>query len=272
MQNTKLYFICEINHKTNNGDLDAHLKVFIRIGRHVVFAAQFAVGQTPEIQSLQTVGDSKQPSQVSQFSLQGPKTQFQLRSNNNSNAAPGPTAEFRTIDGSNNNVANPTLGMADTVLRRIAPSDYGDGSSSPAGQSRASARLISNLVLDQPESIENSNQLSSMVWQWGQFLDHDIDLTEGADPVEDFSILVPTGDPFFDPNSTGTATISLNRSIFEDVGGVREQLNEITTWIDGSNVYGSDEATAANLREFTGGQMRQSSGGLLPMDLSLIHI
>jgi hypothetical protein len=34
---------------------------------------------------------------------------------------------------------------------------------------------------------------------WGQFLDHDLDLTTGADPVEPFNILVPPGDPFFDP-------------------------------------------------------------------------
>jgi peroxidase len=46
----------------------------------------------------------------------------------------------------------------------------------------------------------------------GQFLDHDIDLTNGASPPEHFSIAVPVGDLQFDPLATGTATIGLDRS------------------------------------------------------------
>ncbi len=42
-----------------------------------------------------------------------------------------------------------------------------------------------------------------MLMQWGQFVDHDIDLTEGVDPPEPADIPVPVGDPFFDPSGTG---------------------------------------------------------------------
>ena len=37
----------------------------------------------------------------------------------------------------------------------------------------------------------NSHGLSDMFWLWGQFIDHDIDLTPGASPPEPFDIAVP---------------------------------------------------------------------------------
>ena len=122
-------------------------------------------------------------------------------------------AEDRTIDGSGNNAANPTWGSVDVQLLRQATPAYGDASSAPAGIGRPSARAISNGVAAQTTSILNDRKLSDFVWQWGQFVDHDIDLTEGADPAEPFNISVPLGDPNFDPFSTGTEIIPLNRSL-----------------------------------------------------------
>ena len=178
------------------------------------------------------------------------------------------SAQVRSIDGSGNNLADPDLGAVDTPLLRRTTVEYGDGLSTPAGASRPSARAVSNAVSDQPVSIPNFPfQASDFVWQWGQFLDHDIDLTENAVPLEPFDIEVPTGDPYFDPFKTGTEVIPLNRSVFEvDGAGVRQQLNQITTWIDASNVYGSDQARADELRTFSGGRLKTSAGNLLPFD------
>ena len=112
-----------------------------------------------------------------------------------------------------------------------------------------------------------------MLWQWGQFLDHDIDLTDGTDPPEAANITVPAGDPQFDPDGTGTAEIHFNRSIYDpdsgtDSGNPRQQINEITTWIDASNVYGSDLERAAALRTNDGsGRLKTSDGNLLPFNL-----
>jgi hypothetical protein len=91
---------------------------------------------------------------------------------------------------------------------------------------------------------------SDFLWQWGQFLDHDIDLTEAQDPEEPASIPVPAGDPWFDPTNSGIATIALNRSVYHhgtghDPAYPRQQLNQITHFIDASNVYGSDDVRAA---------------------------
>ena len=123
-------------------------------------------------------------------------------------------SRFRTIDGTINNVFGITWGMAGGNLRRTIPNDYADGISAPAGANRKSARAISNIVCNQSESIPSSGKLSSMVWQWGQFLDHDLTLTETAEPFEAFPILVPTGDQYFDPLGAGEQQISLFRSAF----------------------------------------------------------
>ncbi len=144
---------------------------------------------------------------------------------------------------------------------------YGDGAGTPSGDGRPGARLISNLVAAQIDLVLVSSPVSDFVWQWGQFVDHDIDLTGTATPVEAFDIPVPTGDPFFDPCGTGTAVIPLDRSVFAVESRIRQQLNQITTWIDASNVYGSDSATAACLRVNDGsGGLRISDTGLLPLE------
>src|SRR5438132_10962211 len=41
--------------------------------------------------------------------------------------------EFRSMDGSGNNVANPHLGQAETPFLRLTTRAYGDGTGSPAG-------------------------------------------------------------------------------------------------------------------------------------------
>ncbi len=178
-------------------------------------------------------------------------------------------SRFRTIDGTLNNPVGINWGFAGANLRRVVPNDYADGISSPSGTNRLSARTISNLVCDQEGSIPNRRQLSSMVWQWGQFLDHDITLTETAEPHEAFPVLVATGDEHFDPFGAGGQRIFLFRSQYRlnrPATEAREQVNRITSWIDGSNVYGSDDDTALSLRTLQGGRMKTSAGNLLPLD------
>ncbi len=178
--------------------------------------------------------------------------------------------EFRSIDGSGNNLDQPLLGSAGVELRRLVDADYTDDVAEPAGTDRGSAREISNIVAAQVESIPSDRNLSDLVWQWGQFIDHDITLTEGGDE-ESLNIEVPVGDPYFDPFETGQAEIEFTRSAIAAGTGVdtaRQQVNGITAFIDGSMIYGSDDETAAALRSFEGGQLRTSEGDLLPIDES----
>ena len=133
--------------------------------------------------------------------------------------------------------------MAGTNLLRKAPLSYTDGVSAPTN-SRPNPRTISNLVFSQDESVLNSSQASDITWQWGQFIDHDITLS--PDNLDDpFPVPVPRWDPVFDPSGTGQATIHVDRSAFDpetgtDTHNPRRQINAVTAFIDGSQVYGSE--------------------------------
>ncbi len=177
--------------------------------------------------------------------------------------------EFRTIDGSDNNLINGEWGRAEVPFLRTVTADYADGTNAPSGGDRPNARAVSNAVSAQEELMPSRRLVSDFLWQWGQFLDHDITLTPTAEPVETFNVAVPAGDPFFDPQGTGVVEISLDRSFHEDVNGVREQINEITAYIDASNVYGSDSERALELRANDGsGRLLTSAGDLLPFNVN----
>jgi hypothetical protein len=184
-------------------------------------------------------------------------------------------APIRSFDGSGNNLANPEWGAADTPLLRNTTVEYGPGLAGdfPALAPRVDSagntinpRTVSNLVFDQDVSILNDRGLTSFLFQWGQFLDHDMDLTEDFDPVgvaallgENISFTVPT-DGTESELPAGTIIPQL-RSRFEwDDQGVAQQINQITSFLDASNVYGSDEAKADGLRAHFGGFLLTSDG------------
>src|SRR5207253_202903 len=153
-------------------------------------------------------------------------------------------ADTRSLDGSGNNLLHPDWGAAGTALLRLAQAAYTDGLSTPAGSTRPSARLISNTVAAHPAAdVPSQAHLAAFAYLWGQFVDHDLDLTTAASPAEPFNIAVPASDAQFDPLGTGTQVIPLNRSSYVAGTGVtspRQQVNQITSFLDGSMIYGSD--------------------------------
>lgn len=190
----------------------------------------------------------------------------------NGGGEPNTDPQFRSMDGTDNNPNNPLIGSTFTQLMRLAPANYGDGISSLANPNGPNPREISNVLCAQTASKPNGVGASDFLWQWGQFLDHDIDLTDGMNPPEEAPIAIPTGDRFFDPSRSGTAVMNFNRSLYDEntgseAGNPRQQLNEITAWIDASNVYGSSVERASALRTNDGtGRLKTSEGGFLPFN------
>jgi hypothetical protein len=146
----------------------------------------------------------------------------------------------------------------------VAPAQYGDGISTLAGANRPSPRLISTTIATDSTDggLPNNRFMSDWVYAWGQFIDHDIDLTTAGTgaQAQSANIPVPKGDPFFDPNGTGTQVIPFNRSEFDPntgtgPGNPRQQINDITAFLDGSMIYGSDPVRANDLRAHYGGRL-----------------
>jgi len=176
----------------------------------------------------------------------------------------------RTYDGSQNNLNNPEWGAAHGHIHREMSNGYEDGISEPGMTDYTNPREISNYIFDQGTSIPNELNISDYAWSFGQFIDHDITLVDDM-PDEFFNIAVPMGDPMFDPMNTGMMEIPMKRSKYDLNSGTNEsnprvQMNDITAWVDGSGVYGSDEVRANWLRTFEGGEMKVSSGNLLPFN------
>ena len=176
--------------------------------------------------------------------------------------------EPRTADGSGNNLAHPDWGSANQPFLRHTTLGYGDGVGTMGGSQRPNPRDISNAVNAQIRLVPNRAHVSDLIWQWGQFLDHDITLIGNADPAEHVDIPIPAGEPLFDPAGTGTQVLPLLRSEHMTMpDGHREQMNHNTAFVDASMVYGSNDVRAAALRANDGtGHLRSSEGNLLPFN------
>ncbi|AFY57212.1 heme peroxidase family protein,Calx-beta domain-containing protein,putative calcium-binding protein [Rivularia sp. PCC 7116] len=252
--------------------------------------------------------------------------------------------QFRTINGSDNHPEN--LGEAGSLLRRLLKPAYEDGFNLPRGITESqpgnpfigpsqlpNPRKISNAISAQTKSVPNSIDASDWIWQWGQFLDHDLDLNEGGneaffipvdadDPIADnlprlgvaqsqlnvnvnarqasASALQPSGLilPFLgntapenlpavdslvsnaevreenaevgiaqlespSQRQAGTPFIPLTRITAAPGTGIegkpRQQVNLITSFIDGSQVYGSEKDRADFLRANSSGELKSQN-------------
>lgn len=151
---------------------------------------------------------------------------------------------------------------------RLGDAHYVDGIGA-LDRSLPNARDVSNALAYQPENTPNQANLSNMFWAWGQFIDHDIDLTPGG-ATEFVPIIVGPGDPIFGPGTI----IPFTRAETLEGSGIdtpREYGNAITSILDGSMVYGSTAEETATLRSgayllMDGKEMLRTDGGVLAGD------
>ncbi|KAK8778754.1 hypothetical protein V5799_019907 [Amblyomma americanum] len=185
---------------------------------------------------------------------------------------------FREADGSCNNLEHPDWGAAFSCMRRLLPPRYADGVSAPriseTGGELPNPRMVSTTVhvdLDRP-----SRDTTHMLMQWGQFLDHDfalapissvpgeiVDLgnpndvidccsTETRNSPRCFSFDIPPTDHFF--GKYGEHCMNFPRSARCPLCslGPRQQMDSLTSFIDGSQVYGSSLDDSLKLRTLQG--------------------
>jgi Ca2+-binding RTX toxin-like protein len=195
---------------------------------------------------------------------------------------------LRTVDGSFNNLANPTFGAADQVFPRMTTPvfrDADEGTSFAQTQGDvidAQPRIISNLIADQtsgnPAAVaaagnaasESSGTLpmpnvspieegaagfNSLFTFFGQFFDHGLDLvTKGASG----NVMMPLqpDDPLFEagaPNFMLLSRATNQPGPDGELGtpdDVHEHLNQTTPFVDQNQTYTSHPSHQVFLREY----------------------
>jgi peroxidase len=155
----------------------------------------------------------------------------------------------RTLDGSGNNLAHPTWGQAGTQYLRVANPNYADGIGKMV--SGPSPRYISNRIFnDVGQNLFSENDVSQWGWAWGQFIDHDIGLRD-EQPAENADMPYDRHDPL-EAFNNDVGTIAFSRTPAAPATGVtspRQQINTLSSYIDGSQVYGVTNARLDWLRE-----------------------
>ncbi|XP_066137550.1 uncharacterized protein [Euwallacea fornicatus] len=195
---------------------------------------------------------------------------------------PAASLRFRTADGTCNNLEHPWRGSALLPMPRFLPPLYEDGVQSVRlsvfGNALPSPRQIStDIHRDHNREIHS---VTLMFTQWGQFIDHDVTSTvksrafngsiprccsEGGGRVLPAQFLhpsclpieVPIDDKFL--SRFGIGCMEFTRSapstrINCDLGW-REQINQVTSFIDGSMIYGSDRESSDIVRTFKNGMI-----------------
>jgi hypothetical protein len=170
---------------------------------------------------------------------------------------PFPLSSIRSIDGQE------THGYAFAQYLRLTFADYVEGTAGTMKENAPNAREVSNRALWDNHIAGPAHGISDMFWQWGQFLDHDLDFNEGHNVFDTADIRCPDGDVLC---GAGNSMTFLRSNYTLDDQNVRQQLNFITSVIDGSSVYGSDSTREAALRG-THGRLDTSSGNLLPFNI-----
>lgn len=188
---------------------------------------------------------------------------------------------FRTVTGVCNNLENPFFGAAHTPFSRLLQPQYEDGlsqlrgamqnmensllSEGPFNPPNPSPRLISiSAIRDRPI---DDGRYSHLMMQWGQFLDHDLDLAPAFLHVDCSAcnttdercapFRIPNDDPTFGDVSPNQQCHPFARSLPVCEAGIspRQQVNELTSFIDGSQIYGSSETVANAVRESGSGRL-----------------
>ena len=188
-----------------------------------------------------------------------------------------PNTKYHPFGGFCNNLQTPTYGSVNSQFQRFLNPAYSDGVSSPRTLSvlpntpLPNPRVISS-TLCQDNSL-NAKYTTHLVALLGQFIDHDITsqtgtLVNGKKPScpcdstdpNCFSVPIPSGDilpmtcmQFV--RSAAASTTDPNCST-----GFREQINQLSSFLDGEPIYGSTLNQSLTLRQLTGGLLIVKSG------------
>ncbi|XP_023209588.1 dual oxidase-like isoform X1 [Centruroides sculpturatus] len=178
--------------------------------------------------------------------------------------------EKQRYDGWYNNLAHPDWGSVESQLTRRAPSSYSDGVYMMSGIDRPNARKISLQILNGEDGQGSIRNLTALFAFFGQVVTSEILMaSEPGCPIEVHRVKIDRCDTTYDRNCKGAKYMPFHRALYDSKTGQspnnpREQLNLMTSWIDGSFVYSSSEAWLNSMRSFKNGTLRTDHTGRYP--------
>ena len=186
---------------------------------------------------------------------------------------PGVT-HFRTADGSWNNLANPKEGAAGTRFLRNVESSATRPET--ALLLTPNPRDISRRLLTRPSDSAGRPEMTEVPFlnllaaSWIQFMNGDW-INHGEILFEDvIEVPLTQDDPASSRYLQSTMFVGRTQPDPTRIDGqdpvATSSINEVTHWWDGSQIYGSDQATQDRLRSFRLGKLRLNDEGTLPVD------
>ncbi|KAK3099000.1 hypothetical protein FSP39_025146 [Pinctada imbricata] len=169
--------------------------------------------------------------------------------------------EPNTYDGWYNNLVHPDWGAIDGQLIRRSPAAYSDGVFEPAGRGRPNPLDISTAAHSGQAGLGSARGRNAVLVYYGQQLVEEVlDVQRPGCPFEYENIPVPKGHPRFDVNDLGNVAMPFLRSRYDSRTGYspnnpRQQINEISAFLDGTLFYGPGKAWTDAIREFHGGRL-----------------
>ena len=191
--------------------------------------------------------------------------------------APLGVTHFRTADGSWNNLRDPKEGAAYTRFLRNVDLSVTCAEEMPRLVT-PSPREISRKLLTRPigrdgqPKMERVEFLNLLAASWIQFMTHDWINHGDTDPDAFIRVDLKRDDPARDRYRQSQLAIGRTQkdpTHNDPCEPARTtSINEVTHWWDGSQIYGSDQATQKRLRSFDMGKMKMKLGdeGLLPVE------
>ncbi|RZC35513.1 dual oxidase 1-like, partial [Asbolus verrucosus] len=167
--------------------------------------------------------------------------------------------EYEGYDGFYNNIARPDSGAIDRPLLRRWPAAYEDGSYAPSGSDRPNPLVLSENLLKGDTGTKSKTGKNALIVFFGQQVVEEIlDAQRPACPPEYFNIKIPDKHPY--RTEPGHTEMPFLRSRYDQRTGYspnnpRQQLNEITPYLDGGLFYGTTKQWADQLRTYPNGTM-----------------
>ncbi|XP_069621906.1 dual oxidase 1 isoform X1 [Ranitomeya imitator] len=179
--------------------------------------------------------------------------------------------EIQRYDGWYNHLVHHSRGSAGSRLLRLMPPAYSDGVYQAMMEPHLpNPRKISNVATKGPSGQSSQRNRTVLGVFFGYHVMSEIIGIENLGcPIEYLNIEIPAGDEVFDPDSTGKIVMPFRRSKWCKQSGnspnnPRYQVNSVTSWIDGSSIYGPSHSWCDALRSFSGGKLTSSSDPMFP--------